>query len=81
MAEAKVGVIGGTGLYQLEGMTKVKELKVKTPFGDPSDAIILGEIDGVKVAFLPRHGRGHFISRRLQHSPPDNRQESTGGRL
>jgi 5'-methylthioadenosine phosphorylase len=62
MAEAKVGVIGGTGLYQLEGMTKVKEPKVKTPFGDPSDAIILGEIDGVKVAFLPRHGKGHFIS-------------------
>jgi 5'-methylthioadenosine phosphorylase len=62
MAEAKVGVIGGTGLYQLEGMTKVKELKVKTPFGDPSDAIILGEIDGIKVAFLPRHGKGHFIS-------------------
>jgi 5'-methylthioadenosine phosphorylase len=62
MAEAKVGVIGGTGLYQLEGMTKVKELKLKTPFGEPSDAIILGEIDGVKAAFLPRHGRGHFIS-------------------
>ena len=62
MAEAEVGVIGGTGLYQLEGMTGVKEIKVKTPFGDPSDAIILGEIDGVKVAFLPRHGRGHVIS-------------------
>jgi 5'-methylthioadenosine phosphorylase len=62
MAEAKVGVVGGTGLYQLEGMTKVKELKVITPFGEPSDAIILGEIDGVKAAFLPRHGRGHFIS-------------------
>jgi 5'-methylthioadenosine phosphorylase len=62
MAEAKVGVIGGTGLYQLEGMTKVKELKLKTPFGEPSDAIILGEIDGVKAAFLPRHGKGHFIS-------------------
>ncbi|MBM3119444.1 MAG: S-methyl-5'-thioadenosine phosphorylase [Chloroflexi bacterium] len=62
MAEAKVGVIGGTGLYQLEGMTQVKEVKVKTPFGDPSDAIILGEIDGVKLAFLPRHGRGHPIS-------------------
>jgi len=62
MAEAKVGVIGGTGLYQLEGMTGVKEVKVKTPFGDPSDAIILGEIDGVKLAFLPRHGRGHPIS-------------------
>jgi 5'-methylthioadenosine phosphorylase len=62
MAEAKVGVIGGTGLYQLEGMTKIKELKLKTPFGEPSDTIIVGEIDGVKVAFLPRHGRGHFIS-------------------
>ena len=62
MAEAKVGVIGGTGLYQLEGMTGVQEVKVKTPFGYPSDAIILGEIDGVKVAFLPRHGKGHVIS-------------------
>jgi 5'-methylthioadenosine phosphorylase len=62
MAEAKVGVIGGTGLYQIEGMTNVKEIKVKTPFGDPSDAITLGEIDGVNVAFLPRHGRGHLIT-------------------
>jgi 5'-methylthioadenosine phosphorylase len=62
MAEAKVGVIGGTGLYQIEGMTNVKEMKVKTPFGDPSDAITLGEIDGVNVAFLPRHGRGHLIT-------------------
>jgi 5'-methylthioadenosine phosphorylase len=62
MAEAKVGVIGGTGLYQIEGMANVKEVKVKTPFGDPSDAITLGEIDGVKVAFLPRHGRGHVIT-------------------
>jgi 5'-methylthioadenosine phosphorylase len=62
MAEAEVGVIGGTGLYQLEGMTGVKEVKIKTPFGNPSDATILGEIDGVKVAFLPRHGRGHSIS-------------------
>jgi 5'-methylthioadenosine phosphorylase len=62
MAEAKVGIIGGTGLYQLEGMTGVKEIKVKTPFGNPSDAIILGDLDGVKVAFLPRHGRGHYIS-------------------
>lgn len=62
MAEAKVGIIGGTGLYQLEGMTQVEEVRVKTPFGDPSDAIILGEIEGVKLAFLPRHGRGHRIS-------------------
>ncbi|MBM3183384.1 MAG: S-methyl-5'-thioadenosine phosphorylase [Chloroflexi bacterium] len=62
MAEAKVGIIGGTGLYQIEGMTDVEEERIKTPFGDPSDAIILGKLDGVKVAFLPRHGRGHYIS-------------------
>ena len=62
MDKAKVGIIGGTGLYQLEGMTEVKEIKVKTPFGDPSDAITLGTLAGVKVAFLPRHGRGHRYS-------------------
>jgi 5'-methylthioadenosine phosphorylase len=62
MAEAKVGVIGGTGLYQLDGMTQVEEVKVKTPFGDPSDSIILGKLEGVKVAFLPRHGKGHRLS-------------------
>ena len=62
MAEANVGIIGGTGLYQMEGMTGVKEMKVKTPFGDPSDAIILGDLEGVKIAFLSRHGRGHYLS-------------------
>ncbi len=62
MAEAKVAIIGGTGLYQLDGMTKTREIKLTTPFGDPSDAIVLGEIDGVKLAFLPRHGKGHRIS-------------------
>jgi 5'-methylthioadenosine phosphorylase len=62
MAEAKVGIIGGTGLYQIEGMTDVKEQRIKTPFGDPSDAITLGKLDGIQVAFLPRHGRGHYIS-------------------
>jgi len=62
MAEAKVGIIGGTGLYQVEGMTDIKETKVKTPFGDPSDAITLGDLEGVKIAFLPRHGKGHRIS-------------------
>ncbi len=45
MAEAKVGIIGGSGLYQIEGLTDTKEIKVKTPFGDPSDAIILGNIE------------------------------------
>ncbi len=62
MAEAKVGIIGGTGLYELEGLTDTREVRIKTPFGDPSDAIILGTLNGVKLAFLPRHGRGHYIS-------------------
>ena len=61
MQEARVGIIGGSGLYQLDGMTHVRQTRVKTPFGDPSDAIILGEIAGVKAAFLPRHGVGHRI--------------------
>ena len=60
--EARVGIIGGSGLYELEGMTSVREVKIKTPFGDPSDTIILGRIEGVHVAFLPRHGVGHRIS-------------------
>jgi 5'-methylthioadenosine phosphorylase len=62
MAEATIGVIGGSGLYHIEGMTDVKEVKVKTPFGEPSDAIIVGTLEGVKIAFLPRHGKGHRIS-------------------
>jgi len=62
MAEAKVGIIGGSGLYQIEGLTEAREIRVKTPFGDPSDAITLGKLEGVQVAFLPRHGRGHPIS-------------------
>jgi 5'-methylthioadenosine phosphorylase len=55
-------VIGGSGLYQLEAMTEIEEVEVDTPFGAPSDAIIVGELGGIRVAFLPRHGRGHRIS-------------------
>jgi 5'-methylthioadenosine phosphorylase len=55
-------VIGGSGLYQLDGMTDIQEIEVDTPFGRPSDAIITGELEGIRVAFLPRHGRGHTIS-------------------
>jgi 5'-methylthioadenosine phosphorylase len=54
-------VIGGSGLYQLEGMRDIQEIEVDTPFGRPSDAIITGELEGIRVAFLPRHGRGHRI--------------------
>jgi len=55
-------VIGGSGLYQLEGLTDVQEVDIDTPFGKPSDTIVIGELEGIRVAFLPRHGRGHRIS-------------------
>jgi len=54
-----IAVIGGSGLYEMDGMTGVETVEVETPFGKPSDAIVLGDLAGVKVAFLPRHGRGH----------------------
>ena len=57
----RVGVLGGTGLYEMEGLTNVRELQVTTPYGDPSDAITVGELDGVGIAFIPRHGRGHRL--------------------
>ena len=57
-----VGIIGGSGLYQIEGIAKVKEVALKTPFGAPSDKFITGELEGCPVVFLPRHGRGHRIS-------------------
>src|SRR5579883_37206 len=62
MPQAKIGVIGGSGLYQMEGMTDVEEVAVETPFGRPSDMITIGNVEGVPMAFLPRHGRGHRIS-------------------
>ena len=61
MSEIIVGVIGGSGLYEMEGLKGVKEVKIKTPFGNPSDAYITGKLGGVKMVFLPRHGRGHRI--------------------
>ncbi len=55
-------VIGGSGLYQLEGLTGIQQVDIDTPFGKPSDTIVVGEMEGIRVAFLPRHGRGHRIS-------------------
>ncbi len=55
-----IGVIGGSGLYQMEGLEDMHEVRVTTPFGDPSDVLIAGRIEGVPVVFLPRHGRGHI---------------------
>jgi len=61
MPQAKIGVIGGTGLYDIEGMTDIEEVEIDTPFGKPSDAIVIGKLGGVGIAFLPRHGKGHRI--------------------
>ena len=60
-ARATVGIIGGSGLYAMSGLTETQEIRVKTPFGDPSDAIVLGMVEGKPAAFLARHGRGHRI--------------------
>ncbi len=57
-----IGIIGGSGLYDMEALTNREEVNMETPFGSPSDALLLGEIDGQKLAFLPRHGRGHRIT-------------------
>jgi 5'-methylthioadenosine phosphorylase len=61
LAQAEIGIIGGSGLYSMPGLTKVKEVRLKTPFGGPSDAYVCGMLEGRKVAFLARHGRGHRI--------------------
>lgn len=59
--QAEIGIIGGSGLYSMSGLTKMREIHLKTPFGEPSDAIVLGTLEGKPVAFLARHGRGHRI--------------------
>jgi len=59
MTAAKIGIIGGSGLYQMPELTDVEEMEVQTPFGNPSDKFILGTLQGERVAFLPRHGLGH----------------------
>jgi len=58
----KIGIIGGSGLYQMPGLTDTREVRVRTPFGDPSDALVVGTLEGRRVAFLARHGRGHLYS-------------------
>ncbi len=62
MPEARIGVIGGSGLYEMEELTDRREINASTPFGDPSDAFILGTLEGKQVCFLSRHGRGHRYS-------------------
>ncbi len=62
MSDIQLAVIGGSGLYDMAGLTDVEELVVETPFGKPSDAITVGTLHGRKIAFLPRHGRGHVLT-------------------
>lgn len=62
MEQVKIGIIGGSGLYQMPELTDVTEVEVETPFGKPSDAFIIGTLEGERVAFLPRHGRGHKLT-------------------
>jgi len=61
LAKAEIGIIGGSGLYNMDGLTEVHEERVETPFGDPSEAFLLGKLEGRDVAFLARHGKGHRI--------------------
>jgi len=61
MPDTQIGIIGGSGLYEMDGLKLVEEKFIATPFGDPSDAFIVGDLDGTRVAFLSRHGRGHRL--------------------
>ena len=61
MEQAKIGIIGGSGLYHMEGLADVREVEIKTPFGLPSDSLLTGTLEGVRVAFLARHGRAHRL--------------------
>jgi len=60
--QAEIGIIGGSGLYSMAGLEAAREVRVRTPFGDPSDALVVGTLEGRRVAFLARHGRGHLFS-------------------
>src|SRR5499425_264540 len=60
-AKAAIGIIGGSGLYSMNGISNTREIRVKTPFGEPSDKVVSGTLEGKRVAFLARHGRGHRI--------------------
>jgi 5'-methylthioadenosine phosphorylase len=62
MAAVKIGIIGGSGLYKMEALKNIEEVRLQTPFGDPSDALIVGDLEGTKVAFMARHGRHHHLT-------------------
>ena len=61
MTDVKIGIIGGSGLYKMSALTNIREVSIDTPFGDPSDRLIVGDLSGTQVAFLARHGRNHHL--------------------
>ncbi|PYV27500.1 MAG: S-methyl-5'-thioadenosine phosphorylase, partial [Acidobacteria bacterium] len=61
MPKAEIGIIGGSGLYTMPGLERARAVRVTTPFGRPSDVYVMGELEGRRVAFLARHGRGHVL--------------------
>ena len=61
MAEKLLGVIGGSGLYSMKELKVIEKISIDTPFGTPSEDLVIGELNGIRMAFLPRHGVGHFI--------------------
>ena len=63
LAKAEIGIIGGSGLYAMPGLTDAREERVETPFGEPSETFVLGRLEGRDVAFLARHGKGHRLRR------------------
>ena len=67
LSQARLGVLGGSGLYAMEGLEDVQELTIETPFGPPSDQLRLGRLGGMEVVFLARHGRHHTF---LPTEPP-----------
>ena len=76
MAEAKIGVIGGSGLYEMSSLADLQEVRPNTPYGPPSDVITIGQIEGIATAFLPRHGCGHrLLPRRGAHGSKHIRTE------
>ena len=68
MTDVKIGIIGGSGLYQMSALTNVREVSVETPFGKPSDNLIVGDLSGTQVAFLARHGRHHHLTPSIYRS-------------
>ena len=75
--EPAIGIIGGSGLYEMEGFEGISELTVQTPFGAPSDKVVSGRINGRRVCFLPRHGVGHRILPHENHVHGMERRAAT----